>query len=73
MVTLAPWGSAVPADVKTLVEAKIADFKAGKAQVFAGPIKDNRGNLKIPEGQVGDPGLLNTFDWFVEGVIAKAS
>ena len=73
MVTLAPWGPAVPADVKTMVDAKIADFKAGKAQVFAGPIKDNKGNMKIPAGQVGDPSLLNTFDWFVEGVIAKAS
>ena len=73
MVTLAPWGPAVPADVKAMVEAKIADFKAGKAQVFAGPIKDNKGNLKIPAGQVGDPSLMNTFDWFVEGVIAQTS
>jgi basic membrane lipoprotein Med (substrate-binding protein (PBP1-ABC) superfamily) len=73
MVALAPWGSAVPADVKAAVEAKIVDFKAGKAQVFAGPIKDNKGNLKIPAGQVGDPSLMNTFDWFVEGVIAQAS
>ena len=73
MITLAPWGSAVPADVKALVDAKIAEFKAGKAQVFAGPIKDNKGNLKIPAGQVGDPSLLNTFDWFVEGVIAQKS
>jgi basic membrane lipoprotein Med (substrate-binding protein (PBP1-ABC) superfamily) len=73
MITLAPWGSAVPADVKALVDAKIAELKAGKAQVFAGPIKDNKGNLKIPAGQVGDPSLLNTFDWFVEGVIAQKS
>jgi len=73
MVALAPWGSAVPDDVKALVEAKIAEFKAGKAQVFSGPVKDNKGNLKIPAGQVGDPSLMNTIDWFVEGVIAKAS
>jgi hypothetical protein len=31
-----------------------------------------RGTLRIPAGQVGDPSLLNTFDWFVEGVIANA-
>ena len=73
MVTLAPWGSAVPADVKAAVEAKIADFKAGKAQVFAGPIKDNKGTLKIPAGQAGDPSLVNTIDWFVEGVIGQGS
>jgi basic membrane protein A len=73
MVTLAPWGPAVPDDVKAMVEAKLADFKAGKAQVFAGPVKDNKGNLKIPEGQVGDPSLVNTIDWFVEGVIGQGS
>jgi basic membrane lipoprotein Med (substrate-binding protein (PBP1-ABC) superfamily) len=73
MVTLAPWGAAVPEDVKATVEAKIGELKSGKAKVFSGPIKDNKGNLRIPAGQVGDPSLLNTFDWFVEGVIAQAS
>jgi basic membrane protein A len=73
MVTLAPWGPAVPNDVKTMVEAKIADFKAGKAQVFTGPVKDNKGSVKIPAGQKGDPSLVNTIDWFVEGVIGQGS
>jgi basic membrane lipoprotein Med (substrate-binding protein (PBP1-ABC) superfamily) len=73
MVTLAPWGPAVPDDVKSMVDAKIANFKSGKVQVFTGPIKDNKGNLKIPAGQVGDPSLVNTFDWFVEGVIGQGS
>jgi len=73
MVTLAPWGPAVPDDVKAAVETKIADFKTGKAQVFTGPIKDNKGNLKIPAGQVGDPSLVNTIDWFVEGVVGQGS
>jgi len=73
MVTLAPWGSAVPDDVKTLVEAKVADFKAGKAQVFTGPVKDNKGNMKIPAGKVGDASLVNTIDWYVEGVIGQGS
>jgi basic membrane lipoprotein Med (substrate-binding protein (PBP1-ABC) superfamily) len=73
MVALAPWGPAVPDDVKAMVEEKIADFKSGKSQVFTGPIKDNKGNLKIPAGQVGDPNLVNTFDWFIEGVIGLGS
>jgi hypothetical protein len=73
MVALAPWGPAVPDEVKTMVNEKIAAFKAGNAQVFSGPIKDNKGNLKIPEGQVGPPTLVNTFDWFVEGVIGQGS
>jgi len=32
MVTLAPWGPAVPPDVRAAVEAKIADLKAGKTR-----------------------------------------
>jgi basic membrane lipoprotein Med (substrate-binding protein (PBP1-ABC) superfamily) len=71
MVALAPWGPAVPDDVKALVTAKIAEFKAGTSEVFAGPIKDNKGNMRIPAGQVGDASLVNTFDWFVEGVIGQ--
>ncbi|HLH29627.1 MAG TPA: BMP family ABC transporter substrate-binding protein, partial [Terriglobia bacterium] len=71
MVALAPWGPAVPQDVKSAVEAKIGEFKAGRAEVFAGPIKDNKGQLRIPQGQVGDPSLVNTFDWFVEGVVGQ--
>jgi basic membrane protein A len=73
MVSLAPWGPAVPDEVKAMVEAKIAEFKAGKAQVFTGPVKDNKGNMKIPAGQTGDPSLVNTIDWFVEGVIGQGS
>jgi basic membrane protein A and related proteins len=73
MVTLAPWGRAVADDVKAAVAEKIAEFKAGKTQVFTGPIKDNKGNLRIPAGQVGDPSLVNTFDWFVEGVVGQGS
>jgi simple sugar transport system substrate-binding protein len=62
----------VPADVKTIVDAKISEFKAGKTQVFTGPIRDNKGSIKIPAGEVGDPNLRNTINWFVEGVIAQA-
>jgi basic membrane protein A len=73
MVALAPWGPAVPEDVKAMVAVKIAEFKTGTFEVFTGPIKDNKGNMRIPAGQSGDPSLVNTFDWFVEGVIGQGS
>jgi len=38
-----------------------------------GPVKDNKNNVKIPAGQVADPSLVNTVDWFVEGVIGQGS
>lgn len=73
MVALAPFGPAVPDDVKKLVDAKVADFKAGKVQIFVGPLKDNTGKARIEAGQVGSPDLLNTMDWFVEGVVGRTS
>jgi len=40
----------------------------GEQKVFVGPIKDQTGAVKVPEGQMmTDEELLN-FDWFVEGV-----
>jgi basic membrane protein A len=44
----------VPADVIPLVEQTLADALAGKFDrfsVFSGPIKDNKGNIVIPEGE----------------------
>ncbi len=44
----------VPADVIPQVKAKIADMLAGKftvQDVFRGPIKDNTGNVIIPDGK----------------------
>lgn len=43
----------VPADVIPLVKAKLADMLAGKFtrfDVFAGPVKDNKGNVVVPAG-----------------------
>jgi hypothetical protein len=54
MVTLAPWGPAVPADVKATVEAN-SRLQGRQSASLRRPIKDNKGNVKIPAGQVGDP------------------
>jgi basic membrane protein A len=44
----------VPKDVIPLVQAKLADMVAGKftdQDIFKGPIKDNTGQVHIPDGQ----------------------
>lgn len=38
---------------------------------FTGPIRDQNGNLRIPEGRRATHDELWTIDWFVEGVIAE--
>jgi basic membrane protein A len=67
-VDLAPFGPAVPEDIKTLVAEKKADIIDGKWDVFTGPIKNQAGELSIPEGNVMTDDEIWSMNWFVEGV-----
>ncbi len=70
-VGLAPFGSAVSQDtIKKIEDAKQAIID-GKLKVFAGPIYDNQGQLRIKEGEAGGADLLDTTDWLVKGVIGQ--
>jgi basic membrane protein A len=71
LVDLTPLADFVPADVKKLVADKKAEIMAGtfdEFSIFAGPLKDQTGAMKIPAGtkMTGDE-ILN-MSWFVEGV-----
>lgn len=72
MVGLAKISDQVPRIVKLLVEAKTELIKNGIFRVFQGPIYDQEGKLKIPEGEVAsDRDLYFNMDWFVKGVIGS--
>jgi simple sugar transport system substrate-binding protein len=71
MVDIAPYGPAVPAAVREIVNARKAEIKDGKFNIFAGPIKDQDGNVRVPEGQVMSDKDQLAFDWYVEGVVGK--
>jgi basic membrane lipoprotein Med (substrate-binding protein (PBP1-ABC) superfamily) len=70
-LTLAPFGAAVPADAVALVNAKKQEFIAGTTQVFAGPLKDNRGMERVKAGAAFPLTDLGKMDWLVEGVIGQ--
>jgi len=71
ILDLAPIADFVPDDVKALVEEKKQEIIAGTFDVFVGPIKDNTGELRVPEGTtMTDPEKLS-FDWLVEGVVGE--
>ena len=54
-----------------LAEAN-ARFANRSFDVFYGPVRDNEGQLRIPEGEsMSDEEMLNRFDWYVEGVIVE--
>jgi basic membrane protein A len=69
IVDLAPFGPMVPKEVQDMVNAKKAEIVKGDAAVFAGPVKDQDGNVKVIEGTTADDNTLLGMDWFVEGVI----
>ena len=70
-MALAPFGSKVPQDVQDQVLQVGDDLDAGNIVVFAGPIKDQNGEVKVAEGDVLTDDLMGSVDWFVEGVIGS--
>lgn len=70
-MAVAPFGSKVPQDVQDQVMQVGADLDAGSIVVFAGPIKDQNGEVKVAEGDVLTDDLMGSVDWFVEGVIGS--
>ena len=68
VVDIAPYGPAVAEDTKKITDAAKAKILDGSLQVFAGPIKDQSGSVKVPAGKTMSDEDLLKFDWFVEGV-----
>ncbi len=69
LVGIAPFGKMVPQDVRDRVNAALEDIKSGKLAVFTGPVRDQKGEVRVPEGQVAPDQDLLSMDWFVEGVV----
>jgi basic membrane protein A len=70
-VGLAPYGSSVDTDTQKLIADAKAKLVSGDLKIFQGPLKDNTGAVKVPEGKAGGIELLDTTDWLVEGVIGQ--
>ena len=69
VVDIAPYGPMVPQNVRDLTDKAKADIKSGKLVVFSGPVKDQKGVVRVPEGSVPTDKELLSMDWFVEGVV----
>jgi len=72
IVRLAPFGRAVPADVRRLVTQVVEEFKSGaRKSPWMGPVYDQKGNLRIKPGEYPGPQFINEVDWFAEGIIGQ--
>ncbi len=68
LVKLAPFGKAVPADVRKLVESERQKIISGKWDVFYGPIKDQNGKVMVPAGKKLSDKEMLSLNWYVEGI-----
>lgn len=71
-MAIAPFGPNVPQEVEDAVYVARDAIDAGEIVVFQGPIKDQNGNIIIPEGETLTDDLMSSVDWFVEGVVGQA-
>lgn len=68
MVEMAPYGDAVPADVRELADSVKNSIIDGSFHPFQGPIKNQKGELVVKEGEVISDKELVGLNWYVEGV-----
>lgn len=73
MCDLAPLTDVAPAEAKAKVEEAKKKILDGSLEVFKGPIMDQAGNVKVPEGKSlnYDDTMSTDMNWFVKGVEGK--
>jgi len=71
MADIAPINDAVPEDVVKQVEEVEASIKDGSFHPFQGPVKNQAGEVEVPEGETMTDEELTTMEWYVEGVQGK--
>ncbi|MBW1919410.1 MAG: BMP family ABC transporter substrate-binding protein [Deltaproteobacteria bacterium] len=70
-IKLSPFNASVPEKVRKKVLAEKAFLEKGIDNIFAGPIKDQSGRIRIPEGRKASDQDLLTMRWLVQGVSGK--
>lgn len=68
IVDLSPMSDLVPADVQTIVNDTRSKIISGELKVFAGEIKDNKGNIAVEAGKELSDGEMLGMNFLVEGV-----
>ncbi len=70
-MAVAPFGPEVPQTVIDKFNQVQADLESGTIVTFAGPIKDQNGDVKIKAGEVLTDDQMSAVDWFVQGVVGS--
>jgi len=70
MVKLVAVDPALPAELRQRVEARRAEIAAGRLAVFAAPLRDNAGRVRLASGTLDDRAIA-TMNWLAEGVVGS--
>ena len=70
-IELAPYGDSVPPDVRKAVDEKLDGFKDGSFNPFVGPIADQEGKVRVPDGRELGFHEIVEWNWYVKGVEGK--
>jgi len=73
VMEIAPFGEAVDAGTRALIETTRDGIADGSFSYFVGPISDQSGELVVPEGEKMSFEEIVTMDWFVEGILGSSS
>lgn len=67
-ISLAEYSDRVPQYVKDMIAEQEAKLRAGQ-EVFVGPLYDNSGKLRVPEGEELTGEAANSMQWFLPNVV----
>ncbi len=70
MVHMAPFTN-MPDDVAALAKETEDKIASGDIKIFAGPIYDQAGELRVKEGEVAPDSMLLGMDWYIKGIDAE--
>ena len=68
MIRVGHYGPKVPAEVRQHIERLSKDIARSKVNVFAGPITDREGQLRVPKGSVASDADVLSMNYLVQGV-----
>ena len=72
-VGIGPYGPKVTDEMKANVEEAQEEIISGELEIFEGPIRDQSGELRVPEGEALTLDELLAIDWLVEGIEGTVS
>jgi basic membrane protein A len=67
-VKLAPYGEAVPEAARKAADRVRDAIVSGQLHPITGPVKDQKGELRLKDGERMSDEALSKMDWYVEGV-----